>query len=119
MPVLEPIEREFAQTSFERGMISAELERLFRHVMKTEEKAHVDDVADVMDELDDEQLSAICQTPAGHPVESVAESLEYSCELRQRLFDELAEIDLTLPEALEGTPSGCGWLDELLGEQSL
>jgi len=106
--VREPVE----QQPFERSMVSPELEGLFRYVLGLREydPPHVDDAADVLDELNDDELSQICQSPVGDPVDSIAPSLRYSSQLRQKLSDELVEIDICLDN------SSCGWLIELLEE---
>lgn len=117
MPVIkEPVQ----QRPFERSLISPEMESLFRYVMglREHEPAHIDNVADVMDyELSDDDLARICGSPAGPPVsDSPAGTICYSCELRMRLFGELAEIDMSL-ELAEGSLA-CGWVIELLGDGS-
>ncbi len=82
-------------------MISPELARLVRLVIARRKRAgdpgpaYPDDVADCMDyELTDGQLAVICRAAPGPPVWHRFRALRWSCQLRKRLFEELADVEL-------------------------
>ena len=87
-----------------------EFERLLRYVatMRKFEPARLEDAAEVLDVwLTDRALALICRAKGpGAPVVARWTVLCCSSELRQRLWDELADLDMA--------NDGEGWLEDLL-----
>lgn len=91
--------------------LSPELERLLRHVAGDPERqpACLDDAVEALDELDNFELAVLCLVSTGPRVESHFVSLSSSCALRQRLEDELAELELA--------EVGEGWIESILQQE--
>ncbi len=84
---------------FRHAKVTDALERVFRHVLTLpEQPAHTDDAAEWLEEADLTTLEMLC------------EGLTWEGDLRDRLDDDLTELELEIGD------DNCGWLIELLGE---
>jgi hypothetical protein len=84
-------------------VLSDEMANYFRYLIKNYpdlDPPNMDDAAEVLEEMSDEELQRACGKP----------------DLRVPLEKELIEIELADSDKCEETRIGCGWLIELLGE---
>lgn len=90
--------------------MSAELTRFLAHVYRADRDATLADAAEVMDTFSDASIAVICRAEPGAPIclydpKLWKPALRWSCELRGRLWMELAELELDREDA--GDSEGC------------
>jgi hypothetical protein len=95
------------QPVFHPGMVSAHLKRFFEYLLTLPYAPHLDDASELIEfgDITDSELSKICGVPVDFSLEGPV-AVE---GLREVLWFEMAEIDLSLPT------DSCGWIVELLG----
>lgn len=87
--------------------VSVQMQRLFLHCINTLvdlDPPCVDDVDDIISALTEEEITKICSAPDDEKV------IGEERTLRQKLYWELVDIEIALPE------NTCGFLREILGD---